>query len=289
MKKQIITTFLLFISLTVFGQWFVETNLGYSLAMRKNYFMYDNSIRIDDMVNDTSIGAKYPNKFTIIQSPIFNVSGGYKFNSNWAISLGVSYFDNKNFKNFNNQNSFFRHRIIFWSVTVNNDRLVAREFIDTYSYYTQGFYLLPEVSYTFCLWRFRFSPFVGVPLRYLTVYEIATKATAIYVIGEDPPEFVTQRYYYKYPFLYTLNNMLGLSSGLQISYDIGGNLELSSKINCMLNPGNEFLERVQTLYEKENDGKIVESDNNEYVRELRKVWFTKSFNFTIGIRYYFNK
>ncbi|MFY9591941.1 MAG: hypothetical protein WAP54_08160, partial [Bacteroidales bacterium] len=62
-----------------------------------------------------------------------------------------------------------------------------------------------------------------------------------------------------------------------------------SKINCMLNPGNEFLERVQTLYEKENDGKIVESDNNEYVRELRKVWFTKSFNFTIGIRYYFQK
>lgn len=286
-KKPIITTFLLIISLTVFGQWFVETNLGYSLAMRKNYFMYENSISIDNMVNNTSIGAKYPNKFNIIQSPIFNVSGGYKFNSNWAISLGVSYFDNKNFKNFNNQNSYFRERIIILDKV--EDSVYVHKSVDTYSYYTQGFYLLPEVSYTFCLWRFRFSPSVGVTLRYLTVYETATKTAGVYVVGEDIPDFFINRYNYKYPFLFTLNNLLGLSSGLQISYDIGNNLELSSKINCMLNPGNEFLEKILTSYEREFKGEVIVSENNNYVYKYRQVWFTKSFNFTIGLSYYFNK
>ncbi|MDD4236847.1 MAG: hypothetical protein PHF99_12610 [Bacteroidales bacterium] len=290
MKKIVITTTLLLVAIVVLGQWFVETDIGYVLAMNRKSFVYDNIVLVDNRVNDTYEKVSYSHNFNIIQSPFISFTGGYKLNS-WAISFGFSYCDNKTFTSFNKQNSYFRDKSIIWE-NIGDDRIFVNRSIENYSYSTKGYYVLPEISYIFKLKQFRISPFLGVSLKYLTVYESITRKTTSYILDsteEASPNFVTERYNCKSSFSNDLSNVFALWSGLQISYDISDNFNLLGKINCSLGNTIRVVEKVQTSYESEFMGNVIESNKNKYVYATDQLWNLNSINFSLGIRYYFNK
>lgn len=289
MKKIIFIVLYLSFSITVFSQFFMETEIGLALPLDKTKLDNVDIISVEDRINNVYEVVVNPIKFSIIQSPVLTFSSGYKL-KNWEMSLSFSYCDNKSIQSFNKNNSYLIDRSIIWG-NDGDDRIFNMRIIENHSYYTKGYYLFPGVSYLFAIKHITIQPILGVSFRILSVYETYTRESTTYVLDspeEAAPSFITQRYNYKSSFSNNFSNMFALWSGLHISYHINDNLDLSCKIKCSLGNSYRVTDRVQTLYEKEFMENIEETDNNEYIDVTNQFFDTNTLNFSLGIRYYFN-
>lgn len=290
MKKTLFAFLFLLFSITAFSQFFVETKIGYGISTDKTRFYNVDIISVDDRINNIYNSDKIPIKFSTVQSPFVNISGGYRLKK-WEVSLGFSYCDNKTFTSFNKNNSFLRNRNIIWSYD-GDDRIFESKSIDIYSYHSKVYYLTPEISYSFKAKQIMIKPILGMSLRHLLIYETVSKQEAQYIIGtpeEESPNYETRHYQYKYSFSNNFNNMFDLCYGLQISYNISNNIDLSCKIKSSLRRGSTAYEKVQTLSEIEFAGNLQGSDKNEYIYHSNRYFDTNTLNLSIGIRYVFCK
>lgn len=288
MKKTLFAALFLLFSITVFSQFFIETEIGYAIPSNKTKFYNADIISVDNRIENVYDAEIIPIKFSIIQSPFLNISCGYKVNK-WEVALGFSYGDNKSIKGFNRNNSYLIDRSIIWG-NDGDDRIFNIRIIENHSYYTKGYYLFPGISYLFAIKHITIQPLLGVSFRSLSIYETYTRESTTFVLDspeEESPNYVTQRYNYKSSFSNNFSNMFAIWSGLQISYNLNNNLDLSCKIKCSLGNYYRVTERTQTSYEKEFMGNIQEFDDNEYIYVTDKLFDTNTLNFSIGIRYTF--
>ncbi|MDD2387553.1 MAG: hypothetical protein PHP52_12320 [Bacteroidales bacterium] len=289
MKKTLFAVMCLLLPFAVFSQFFIETEIGYALSTDKKKLDNVDVILVDDRINNVYDVEIIPIKFSIIQSPFAVISGGYRLKK-WEMSLGFSYCDNKTIVGFNRNNSYSINQSLIWG-SDGDDRIFTTKSIEDFNYYTKGYYLIPEISYSFTIKHLKIKPLLGVSFRALSIYETVTKKATTYVLDspeEKSPNYVTLCYKYKSSFSNDFSNMFALRVGLQIAYNINNNLDLFCKINSSLGNSYKVVEKVQTLYEKEFMGNVIESDNNEYVYVTNQYFDTNSLNFSFGVRYYFN-
>lgn len=290
MKKTLFAFLFLLFSITIYSQFFIESGIGYAISTDKTRFYNVDIVSVDDKIDNVYNSEKTPIKFSTVQSPFVNIYGGYKLKK-WEFSLGFSYCDNKTFKSLNRNNSFLRDKSTIWSYD-GDDRILVSQSIANYSFYSKGYYLIPEVSYNFNVKQFSIKPILGMSLRHLLIYETVSKQSANYAMDtpeEESPNYVTQHYQYKYSFSNNFNNMFDLCYGLQISYNINNNFDLSCKIKYGFRRGSVAYEKVQTLYELEFDGSLEESDQNEYIYQSNRFFDSHTLDLSFGFRYVFSK
>lgn len=289
MKKILITSSLLLITLIVLGQFFAEVGTGYAISINKKSFLYNNVKIVDDKVNNTYDKEYYSNKFSITQSPFVNITGGYKFNK-LELSLCFSYLDNMIIKSSNPNNSFYTEENLIWDNEGDNSIFVHRQ-IKNKSFNTKGYFLSPEIYYEFKTEYFSVKPSMGVSFKFLNVYETYSISSATFIIDSSsnmPPSYATKNYKYKSELSFDLNNLIVLKPGIYLAYSANSNIEWSCKLTYNFSPLYSIKTKVQTLYELEFEGQVLETDNNHYYITSSELFNVNTLNFSIGVRYYFN-
>ncbi len=286
MRQLLITSICIILTSTVFGQWFIETGVGYAIPTNKNSFIYDNIIIIDDQVNNTYNKESLSNKFSIIQSPTFNIMSGYSFQK-IQLSIGFTYSDNKTISNLNVNNSYYRDRNYIWTNEDDVNIFTIKEF-DNYSYFVRGYQIFPEISYLFKTKQITIKPLIGISFKFLTIDKVNTTTTSTSNdsnIEQDSTILVNN---YKLLSKNSFNNLFGLRTGVSLLYDI--NTKFSISCNLIYNHSGLYhiYEKVLTSCEREHMGQIETIDIDNYSYYSNEAFNVNNINLSLGIRYTFD-
>lgn len=293
----VVTLVLLILPHIVKAQFFAEINTGYAAPLyylgysKINETNFPNSYRYYD--NSANIDTSYItySKYNMGNDMLFGAILGYKIKNNWLISINCNYLNNYKY------NIFYKP---FTTETLRqSNSFYENEEYSLYTYHKQKFYygkrfsLTPSISYRILNNKFGFESSLGLSLSYLTVYrniEITEETINGYTDFESSnlKSSVYKEYYNK-------NNHFGILFSLAFLYQISNNLELH--INTQLNALSGFFVDSGTRYYQSNylqiDGVVIE--NIENLNELdipstRPEYYNfNTLNFSLGIRYYFNK
>jgi hypothetical protein len=288
-KKLIITISFIIIAGNVFSQWFAELSTGYAMSTMNGARIHNNIETTYDYIENQTRIENYPTRFTIIQSPFVQITGGYNFNK-IALKLDLAYHDNITINNVNTSNVYYRKDITIWN---NEEEYYFKNIVlRNYFFYIQKSSLTPAISYSFKFSNhFVLKPEIGLTFKWLKIYEKYVRESETFKIDSGETNsvgYVSSTYNYHYPFAPDLNNLLSFNSGISVTYIINNKFSIWSKANYNLGKMYEVTKKIQTYFKEENeDGDVLESSNSvdTYSSSLR--FNVNTVNISLGLRYTF--
>ncbi len=274
------------------SQFFVELNTGYATPLsfikyndykhlQANTYEYRNNVeRIDTSYSIFQ-------KFNMGTGVFINSEFGYRLNNNLEFSLGFYYLDNNKFgafyTPFNRNISRYSH--------------FASEETDNYFYgtfdnyfYSKRLSFSPNIAYSFIFNRFRIQPALGLSISYITLYRNAIlNSTSNNNLGKNYIRQLEKRTGFK------KNNHIGANFSVSTFFELNQKIEFKFSIVSCLFLNSEIQKKTQyyySHYERLNGEvviNIVDKDVFDLSSNEKEYFNLNTLNFSIGVRYYFNK
>jgi len=282
MRKLIILIFAIS-TFVVNAQFYSQLDFGYSTNFNNmkrtqfnngEYYYNLDTKEFDERSNVVTI-----EEYEIPKGFFIDNETGYRLNKRFGFSLNTYYFNNKLYKSTNNETTHIYHD---YTVDNNNDSLIVTT-VRISNFYSSQLSFTPQVSVYFNINKFSYVVSLGYTMSFIKFFENMDETVTNNTSDYNNNEKTNYEHYGKISHSFTIRN--------SINYRINKRISLLASVSYIPLSFN-YDHTYQTYYKwvvspnNVNEEDTEEKDTNYYYPYER---FYSKLNFSVGIRYYFNK